>query len=350
MGASALSAKVENLYTIFAKDCFGIPPGSKINRVSVIFQAKLSRNNTNLYAGRWGFRAFSHFERWDGYYPGYNALMELATSGQIDFIQDYTSGARDNETSKLSNSYTEYSFVISNLFTITEKMLSDGFHITMDKIYQGTLDATLYIKNYRVEVDYTAPAEYYLDINGYIDGASSGGISPAGTADVYINGAIVSDDITDYYEKHYAGTTYEIKDIKANTGYRYIGVRSGALSGTLNSTTTIILEFERIKCTVKISAGSGGTVTGEGTYKYGEQVTIKAIPNAGYKFVQWSDGDKNQTRTFTITTDITLSAEFEAENPLPKFTSAALIYSGRQISTTNKVPAGQGYLIQVGVE
>lgn len=242
---SAITEQVEIMYTTFAKDCFGIPNGSKINSVTVKFQAKLSRNNTNLYAGRWGFRRFFHYERWDGYYPGFNALQEMVANGEIDRIRDYNSDERQNETSKLSNSYKDYSFTISNLFTITEKMISGGFEIDLDRIYQGTLGATIYIKNYRVEVDYTPPAQYYLDLNGFIDGTSSGGISPAGTADIYINGALASDDCTDYYAQHYEGTSYEIKNIAANEGYRYIGVKSGVLSGIINSSTEVVLEFER---------------------------------------------------------------------------------------------------------
>lgn len=245
-GMSAVSEQVDPVITTFAVNCFNIPQGSKINSVTIRFQAKLSRNNTSLYAGRWGFRRFQHYERWDGYYPGYNALQEKVKNGEIDKIKDYDSNARQHETAKLSNSYKEYSFKISDWFNFTEKMLSGGFEILLNKIYQGTLSATIYIKDYRVEVDYTPPAQYYLDLNGYIDGASSGGISPAGTADVYIGGTLVSNDCTDYYTQHYAGTAYEIKDIKASPGYRYVGVKNGSLSGTITGNTAVVLEFEKL--------------------------------------------------------------------------------------------------------
>ena len=88
--------------------------------------------------------------------------------------------------------------------------------------------------------------QYYLDLNGFIDGASTGGISPVGTADVYINGALASNDCTDYYAQHIYGSTYEIKDIRANPGYRYVGVKSGSLSGTITGDTAVVLEFERL--------------------------------------------------------------------------------------------------------
>ena len=51
---------------------------------------------------------------------------------------------------------------------------------------------------------------------------------------------------------------------------------------------------------VTILKNGEGTVTGEGDYEYGETYTITAEPNAGYKFVKWSDGDTNASRTFTV--------------------------------------------------
>lgn len=99
------------------------------------------------------------------------------------------------------------------------------------------------------DVIYTAVWEevkYYLDLNGFIDGEPADGISPAGTADVYINGALVSEDCADYYAQHGEGSSYEIKNITANDGYGFIGVKSGSLSGTLTGDTAVVLEFKRV--------------------------------------------------------------------------------------------------------
>lgn len=53
-----------------------------------------------------------------------------------------------------------------------------------------------------------------------------------------------------------------------------------------------------------------GRVIGAGSYEYGKEVTIVAMPNSGYHFVKWSDGDKNDVRTIVIESNITLTAEF----------------------------------------
>lgn len=44
---------------------------------------------------------------------------------------------------------------------------------------------------------------------------------------------------------------------------------------------------------------------------YGTDVIIKAVPNAGKRFIKWSDGNVNEERSINVTEPITLSAEFE---------------------------------------
>ena len=66
--------------------------------------------------------------------------------------------------------------------------------------------------------------------------------------------------------------------------------------------------------TLTITAGTGGTVSGGGTYAYNTKITIKAIANSGYHFVKWSDGNTNATREVTVTGDATYTATF-AQDP-----------------------------------
>ena len=54
--------------------------------------------------------------------------------------------------------------------------------------------------------------------------------------------------------------------------------------------------------------GDNCTLNGGGTYYEGTIVEINCIPNTGYYFVRWSDGNTNATRTITVTEDITLTA------------------------------------------
>ena len=90
------------------------------------------------------------------------------------------------------------------------------------------------------------PPQYYLDLNGYLDGTKANNISGYGTADIYINGTRVANDVSDYYKKWPSGTTYEIKDIKAASGKKYNGVYSGSVSGTLTSDKRVYLNFSSL--------------------------------------------------------------------------------------------------------
>ena len=54
--------------------------------------------------------------------------------------------------------------------------------------------------------------------------------------------------------------------------------------------------------TVNATADTGGTVTGNGTYYHGETATLTAIPDSGYKFTGWNDGNTNNPRYFTYDT------------------------------------------------
>lgn len=63
--------------------------------------------------------------------------------------------------------------------------------------------------------------------------------------------------------------------------------------------------------TLTVTAGTGGTVSGGGTYNNQATATLKATPNTGYKFVKWSDGNTSATRTVTVTGNATYTATFE---------------------------------------
>lgn len=107
-----------------------------------------------------------------------------------------------------------------------------------------------------------------------------------------------------------------------NSGYTFGGWYSGGVrvSGDLVYTFTavgdIALEARFIAMvTVTVTAQSGGTVSGGKTVEKGQQVTITAATNSGYKFDGWYDGNEkvsgSNPYTFTPASDVTLTARFE---------------------------------------
>ena len=66
------------------------------------------------------------------------------------------------------------------------------------------------------------------------------------------------------------------------------------------------------KYTITLSAGEGGTVsTTGGEYEAGQTVSVTATPQGEYVFTSWSDGNTDATRTITISSNSTLTANFE---------------------------------------
>lgn len=128
-------------------------------------------------------------------------------------------------------------------------------------------------------------------------------------------------------------------------------------AGEVDVAYTAEFEDKKFTVTVKASPEEGGTVTGGGAYAQGTHVTLTAKSNPGYRFDQWIyytyDGfmTSNQMPSFVTVVqgyDATYTAYFKKDPP--KITSVSLLYNSRQISETNKVPAGQSFLISVGVE
>lgn len=63
--------------------------------------------------------------------------------------------------------------------------------------------------------------------------------------------------------------------------------------------------------TVLVTDASFGSVSGGGTFDEGSTQTIQATPNPGYAFMKWSDGNTENPRTVKLTSDLTLTANFE---------------------------------------
>ncbi len=101
----------------------------------------------------------------------------------------------------------------------------------------------------------------------------------------------------------------------ANEGYEFTqwsdGNKDNPRKVTVTADATYTAEFALLNYVVTATCDpQQGQVTGGGTYPYGSEVTLTATPNEGYAFTQWSDGNKDNPRKVTVTTDATYTAEF----------------------------------------
>jgi uncharacterized repeat protein (TIGR02543 family) len=79
------------------------------------------------------------------------------------------------------------------------------------------------------------------------------------------------------------------------------------------------IQPETYTVTVSAAPPKGGTVEGGGTFDVGDEVTVTATPNEGYRFVSWTENGKvvslEAEYTFDMSeADRTLVAKFEAES------------------------------------
>ena len=107
------------------------------------------------------------------------------------------------------------------------------------------------------------------------------------------------------------------------SGYRFVNWTEGGISITSNASYTFTATSSRALVanfiqTFTISTASnpaaGGTTSGGGTFDSGASATVTASPVSGYRFVNWTDGgasvSTNSSYTFTVTSNITLTANF----------------------------------------
>lgn len=73
---------------------------------------------------------------------------------------------------------------------------------------------------------------------------------------------------------------------------------------------TAVWTEKPIKVTTACFPSDGGSVTKTHSYNLTERVVLEAIAEDGYRFLRWSDGTTDATKTFLATTDVTYTAEF----------------------------------------
>ena len=135
------------------------------------------------------------------------------------------------------------------------------------------------------------------------------------------------------------------------TGYIFKGWSTSA-SGSVNvSTTTKVTGnvtyyavWQINSYTLTVTAGTGGTVSGGGTYNYGATATLKATPSAGYHFVKWSDGNTNASRTVTVTGNATYTATFE-QDPYLSLDKTSLTFEAAGGTQTVKVTSNVNWTV-----
>lgn len=121
--------------------------------------------------------------------------------------------------------------------------------------------------------------------------------------------------------------------IDENEGYTFFKLlsnekfTSGTVSGAVVTVTYVTVEEDpdatMYTVTTNVNDKTMGTVTGAGEYEEGKTATLTANANAGYRFVNWSNGSTDNPLKITVTENVELTANFEAIPPMTCAEAAA---------------------------
>ena len=112
------------------------------------------------------------------------------------------------------------------------------------------------------------------------------------------------------------GDTIQIEAIP-NIGHEFLTWNDGLVDNprdivvTHDSTFVALFAISQYTSEVISDHPGWGTVTGGGTYYYGDTIQIQATPYMGFAFAGWDDGIMDNPRTVIVTEDHTFTAQFE---------------------------------------
>ncbi len=215
-----------------------------------------------------GTNAYFDGKYGDGFYPPNPTRRGYNSSDWYDENNANRTMAKDTVIWCGSSAPTDTMTVTQNFNEVTDVSNTTTFRLTWEKIKQ------------KLDMNAVLNGEYRFDNIDFF------------TADVYVNGTRVADDVNDFYQDLEYEDTYEITDIKAADGYRFIGAYDGIHDGRQQSGLTGQMDIDLIEVapefktlhTVTVTPGTGTTITGaeSGIYAWGDKVTVTATAETGY--------------------------------------------------------------------
>lgn len=134
---------------------------------------------------------------------------------------------------------------------------------------------------------------------------------------------IVYNYTADYTRTFSSGTAITVR-ARVNEGYEgtpviqvNYDIYDGGRYTVTNDTTFTAMGVKKVTggetgYAIVLHSGDGGKVEGAGTYPGSSTAVIRAVPDKGFVFVEWSDGVKDPERTIVVGSRIELTATFAA--------------------------------------
>lgn len=156
----------------------------------------------------------------------------FAVTGKIDAQTELDVSVNSQNKCKLKYKNQEIpysldkdSFHVDNIKSADMKSFDENFNITLANTN------TNYSGNYEDRLTFSIGSNKYtyeLDMNSILDGVQENERHNYGVADVYINGILKAENVSDFREILNYGDTYEFKNIKVTDGHHFVGINSCA--------------------------------------------------------------------------------------------------------------------------
>ena len=225
-------------------------------------------------------------------------------------VQSYTISATANPTN--GGSVTgggSYNYGQSCTLTATPasgytfvNWTKNGTQVSSNANYTFTVTGSgAYVAHFEVQ----APNTYTISVSS--DPSNGGSVSGGGT---YEQGQSCTVSATANAGYTFTNWTENGSVVSSNANYTF----------TVSSNRTLVAHFTAQTYTISVSGdpNNGGSVSGGGSYNYGQSCTLTATPASGYTFVNWTKNgtqvSTNATYTFTVTGSGTYVAHFSMQS------------------------------------
>ena len=202
-----------------------------------------------------------------------------------------------------------------NVWGRTTSFPYDGSYTMYSYSYDGNSQTALNAKNYLVSPLITLPATGNYELKFYARSANNN----------YPDSILVKLSSTGNTNASSFGTTLMSKTMISATYQQYTVSLSGRNGQSfylafvhdsydglylLLDNVTIVNSSQSYTITATSANSTMGYVTGGGTYAAGDEVTLEAVANAGYRFTGWNDGSTDNPRSFAVTGNAAYTATF----------------------------------------
>ena len=166
---------------------------------------------------------------------------------------------------------------------------------------------------YSFTVTGTATYVAYFEINSYdisamvsVNPTNGGTVTGTGTFNYGETCNLTAVPATGY---HFVKWTKNGTQVSTNANYSFV------VTGEASYVAYFELNSYNVTAMVSVNPTNGGTVTGTGTFNYGETCNLTAVPATGYHFVKWTKNgtqvSTNANYSFVVTGEASYVAYFE---------------------------------------